>query len=603
MRTKDVEGDEEDAFLKLAEGYEEYVPVRKRKQRGWNGIRDDNKAEGKEKTDAGNTEDGRDMQESLLRKAAELRKVQVRETPAERLYREELELLRDVTEKKALVSAKELATGVSYRHSLETGWKPPRWLQKLPEEEHQKRRQELQIICEGENPPPPILSFKQMKFPRAILEHLSSLGIHKPSPIQMQGIPVLLAGRDMIGVASTGSGKTMAFVLPAVMMALQEEWRLPLVTEEGPLSLIICPSRELARQTLEVVQSLTKLLRSKGYPEVRSLLCIGGISMQEQAHILRSGVHVVVATPGRLKDMLKKRKFNLDLCRYLCLDEADRMIDLGFEEDMREILSFFKGQRQTALFSATMPKKIEDFAKSALVQAILVNVGRAGAASMNVKQDIEFVSDENKLLYMLECLQKTPPPVLIFSENKSDVDRIHEYLLVKGVDAVAIHGGKDQEERTWAITEFKNHRKDVLVATDIAGKGLDFPEIKHVINYDMPEEIENYVHRIGRTGRGGRKGLATTFINTRQAESTLLDLKHLLQEAHQKIPEILLAIEDPMEYMDELEELSGTRGCIFCSGLGHRIKDCPHLGKQREKAILGAGKKDPFGTGGYGGEM
>lgn len=598
-----MEEDEEDAFLKMAEGYEEYVPVKRRKQSGWNRGRDPSKTQGNANTQPAHEDDGRDLQESLLQKAAEIRKSQVRETPAQRLYREELELLRDVTEKKALVSAKELATGVTYRQSLETGWKPPRWLRNMSREEHQKKRQELHIICEGDNPPPPILSFRQMKFPRVILKHLVSLGIHKPSPIQMQGIPVLLAGRDMIGVASTGSGKTMAFLLPAVMMALQEEWRLPLIAEEGPLCLIICPSRELARQTLEVLQKLTDALRSKGYPELRSLLCIGGISMQEQSHILRSGVHVVVATPGRLKDMLKKRKFNLDLCKYLCLDEADRMIDLGFEEDMREILSFFKAQRQTALFSATMPKKIEDFAKSALVQAILVNVGRAGAASMNVKQDIEFVSDENKLMYMLECLQKTPPPVLVFSENKSDVDRIHEYLLLKGVDAVAIHGGKDQEERTWAISEFKNHRKDVLVATDIAGKGLDFPDIQHVINYDMPEEIENYVHRIGRTGRGGKKGLATTFINTRQAESTLLDLKHLLQEAHQKIPEFLHAIEDPMEYMDELEELSGTRGCIFCSGLGHRIKDCPHLGKQREKAILGAGKKDPFGTGGYGGEM
>ena len=152
-----------------------------------------------------------------------------------------------------------------------------------------------------------------------------------------------------------------------------------------------------------------------------------------------------------------------------------------------------------------------------------------------------------KIIYLLECLQKTPPPVLIFCENKADVDDIHEYLLLKGVEAVAIHGGKAQEERDFGITEFKAERKDVLVATDVAGKGLDFPNIQHVVNYDMPEEIENYVHRIGRTGRGGKTGIATTFINKDQSESILLDLKHLLKEAKQRIPPVLAMMEDPAD--------------------------------------------------------
>lgn len=190
-------------------------------------------------------------------------------------------------------------------------------------------------------------------------------------------------------------------------------------------------------------------------------------------------------------DMLERRLLTLDMCRYLCMDEADRMIDMGFEEDIRTIFSYFKAQRQTLLFSATMPKKIQNFAKSALVEPVVVNVGRAGAASLNVRQEVEFVKYENKVVQILECLQKTPPPVLIFAEKKDDVDKIHEYLLLKGVEAVAIHGGKDQEDRTRAVREFKEGKKDVLVATDVASKGLDFPDVQHVINFDMPDDIEN----------------------------------------------------------------------------------------------------------------
>lgn len=189
--------------------------------------------------------------------------------------------------------------------------------------------------------------------------------------------------------------------------------------------------------------------------------------------LLSRGVHIVVATPGRLIDMLDKRVMNLNICRYLCFDEADRMIDMGFEEEVRNIISYFKAQRQTVLFSATMPRKIQNFAKSALVKPVTVNVGRAGAASVNITQEVEYVKIESRIPQLLQSLQKTPPPVLIFAEKKSDVDAIHEYLLQKGVEAVSIHGSKEQEERTWAIDNFKSGLKDVLVATDVASKGIN----------------------------------------------------------------------------------------------------------------------------------
>ncbi|OTF70241.1 hypothetical protein BLA29_005611, partial [Euroglyphus maynei] len=209
-------------------------------------------------------------------------------------------------------------------------------------------------------------------------------------------------------------------------------------------------------------------------------------------------------------------------------------------------------------------------------------------------QEVEYVKPEAKIVHLLSCLQKTEPRVLIFAEKKQDVDSIHEYLLLKGVEAVAIHGGKDQEERLRAVNEFKSGEKDVLVATDIASKGLDFPEIKHVINYDMPDDIENYVHRIGRTGRYGKKGIATTFINKSVDQSILLDLKHLLIEAKQKLPPFLIALEsDSEKYLDMGDE----KGCSYCGGLGHRITNCPKLEAIQNKQASSLGRKDYLASG------
>jgi ATP-dependent RNA helicase DDX41 len=286
------------------------------------------------------------------------------------------------------------------------------------------------------------------------------------------------------------------------------------------------------------------------------------------------------------------------------MDEADRMIDLGFEEEVRTVLDGFKGQRQTMLFSATMPKKIQDFAATMLVDPIVVNVGRAGAANLDVVQEVEYVKQESKLIYLLSCLQKTPPPVLVFCENKNDVDDIHEYLLLKGVEACAIHGGLAQHERQSSVQEFKSGRKDVLIGTDVASKGLDFPAIQHVINFDMPKEIEHYIHRIGRTGRCGRTGVATTFVNKNQEETILMDLKAILLEANQKLPPFLKDLEPPGGF----REVGGIKGCAYCGGLGHRVTNCPKLEGVRQKTET-AGKEYLLSGGsrstdqkGYGGE-
>lgn len=584
--------------------YVEYVPVKRRRlleaqkilQRKGNATAPESESEPPKVVEA---------KPSLLVQASQIKRDLPEVSPTEQMVQQEKEMMEHLSDRKTLMSVRELAKGITYSEPLPTGWKPPLPIRKMSRKACEGIRKQWHIIVDGEDTPPPIKNFKDMRFPEPILKKLAQKGIVQPTPIQVQGLPVILSGRDMIGIAFTGSGKTLVFVLPIIMMAVQEELMMPIAPGEGPFGLILCPSRELARQTYDVVEEFLTSMREYNYPEIRPLLCIGGIDMRSQLEVVKKGVHIVVATPGRLKDMLAKKKMNLDNCRYLTLDEADRLVDLGFEDDIREVFDHFKAQRQTLLFSATMPTKIQNFARSALVKPVTVNVGRAGAANLDVIQEVEYVKQEAKIVYLLECLQKTPPPVLIFCENKADVDDIHEYLLLKGVEAVSIHGGKDQEEREYAISSFKACKKDVLVATDVASKGLDFPDIRHVINYDMPAEIENYVHRIGRTGRCGKTGIATTFINKNQSETTLLDLKHLLQEAKQRIPPVLAELSDPMEEAKEAEAVanaSGEKGCGYCGGLGHRIRDCPKLEHQKSMQIASS-RRDYFGAEGYRAEI
>ncbi|KAJ3159471.1 hypothetical protein HDU86_001789 [Geranomyces michiganensis] len=525
---------------------------------------------------------------ALIDQAAELRKLEKPKTELQKEFELEQEILQAQTQQKALFSAAELAKDVHYTESLQTSWRPPAHIRDMTEKQHEETRKKWHILTEGEDLPPPIRTFREMRLPEPILAHLKAKGITKPTPIQLQGLPAVLSGRDMIGIAFTGSGKTLVFTLPLVLLALEAEVRMPFVQGEGPVGMILCPSRELARQTYDVAVGMCAALETGGFPQIRPLLCMGGISMQEQADVLRRGPHLVIATPGRLQDMLEKGKLNLTSCKYLCMDEADRMVDMGFEDDVRNIMAYFKGQRQTLLFSATMPKKIQNFARSALVRPVVVNVGRAGAANLDVVQEVEYVKQEAKIVYLLECLQKTPPPVLVFAENKNDVDDIHEYLLLKGVDCTAIHGGKDQAEREYAVKAYKEGKADVLIATDVASKGLDFAQIQHVINYDMPKEIEDYVHRIGRTGRSGKTGVATTFINRNSSEQILLDLKYLLKEAKQRVPPVLEALEDPNEKFRQAEGeiVEGLDAdCTFCGGLGHRITNCPKLELQRKQVM------------------
>ncbi|GBE82546.1 ATP-dependent RNA helicase DBP2 [Sparassis crispa] len=594
------------------DSYQPYVPVAQRRQAklarltSWGTSTDKDKSKGQEEERDEQEDEEREeerrrerarKERTLLMEAQEVHDKRAAEdakkTDAEKAEEADAEILTAIAARRKLASDMELAKGVQYTEPLKSSWRPPKFVRDRTDEEHQKLREKHHILVDNENIPPPIDNFTDMKVPDSLVKFLKSKRITIPTPIQIQGIPIAFAGRDMIGIAFTGSGKTLAFCLPIVMVALEEEAKLPFIRGEGPVGVILCPSRELATQTYENVLTWTSAVAKDGkYPQLNVLLCIGGIAMGEQSHVLNKGLHIVVATPGRLIDMLEKKRFTFDSCKFLCMDEADRMIDLGFEDDVRTIMSFFKHQRQTLLFSATMPRKIQEFAQQSLVQPVLVNVGRAGAANLDVLQVIEYVKQEAKMVYLLECLQKTPPPVIVFSENKNEVDDIQEYLLLKGVEAVAIHGSKTQEERQYAIKSFKSGAKDVMVASGVASKGLDFNDIQHVIIFSMPKEIEDYVHQIGRTGRSGKTGIATTFVNMNTSEQTLLDLKYLLMEAGQKVPPFLQSIEDP-----RAAQGGSLKGCPVCGGLGHGISNCPKLeDTQRRQMASHRGEDD---RGGY----
>ena len=241
----------------------------------------------------------------------------IKETEAEKQLREEKKILESIAERKALMAATELAKGITYTKALKTAWKPPRYILNYPEERHDRMRKKFGILADGEKVPPPIKSFREMKFPRCILQCLKKKGIVQPTAIQMQGIPTILSGRDMIGIAFTGSGKTLVFTLPLVMFCVEQEKGLPFRRGEGPYGLLIAPSRELAKQTFDLINSFRDALEKDGMPSLKVLLCIGGTAMKDQMQTIKHGVHIVVATPGRLMDLLNKKIMNLDVCRYV----------------------------------------------------------------------------------------------------------------------------------------------------------------------------------------------------------------------------------------------------------------------------------------------
>jgi ATP-dependent RNA helicase RhlE len=364
-------------------------------------------------------------------------------------------------------------------------------------------------------------SFDALSLAPALLRAVAAEGYTTPTPIQLQAIPHVLAGSDLLGCAQTGTGKTAAFALPILHRLMNAAPRN--ARARGPRVLVLAPTRELAAQ---IGDSFTAYGRHTG---LRHTVIFGGVGQHPQVKALRHGVDIVVATPGRLLDLMNQRHVDLGAIEIFVLDEADRMMDLGFLPDVRRIIAKLPQQRQTLFFSATMPEPIEQLANAILRDPARVRVAPVRATTELIDQSVRFVAKEHKPKALARLLRESPVTrALVFTRTKHGADRVTKQLVKAGISAEAIHGNKSQSARQRALAGFKADDIQVLVATDLAARGIDVDGISHVVNYDLPHEPETYVHRIGRTGRAGATGTAVSFCD-REERKHLQAIERLIR--------------------------------------------------------------------------
>ncbi|XP_059408786.1 probable ATP-dependent RNA helicase DDX5 isoform X1 [Carassius carassius] len=404
--------------------------------------------------------------------------------------------------------------------------------------EHYRRSKEITV--KGQNGPKPIMKFHEANFPNYVMDVISKQNWTDPTPIQAQGWPVALSGKDMVGIAQTGSGKTLSYLLPGIVHINHQPF---LERGDGPICLVLAPTRELAQQVQQVAAEYGKASRLK------STCIYGGAPKGPQIRDLERGVEICIATPGRLIDFLEVGKTNLRRCTYLVLDEADRMLDMGFEPQIRKIVDQIRPDRQTLMWSATWPKEVRQLAEDFLKDYVQINVGALQlSANHNILQIVDVCNDgekEDKLMRLLEeIMSEKENKTIIFVETKKRCDDLTRRMRRDGWPAMGIHGDKSQQERDWVLNEFKYGKAPILIATDVASRGLDVEDVKFVINYDYPNNSEDYIHRIGRTARSQKTGTAYTFFtpnNMKQAH----DLVSVLREANQAInPKLIQMAED-----------------------------------------------------------
>lgn len=365
----------------------------------------------------------------------------------------------------------------------------------------------------------------------------------KPTPVQKNAVGVILAGRDLMACAQTGSGKTAAFLVPTIHQLLKRGGPPQPPSSGGrsrrasfPSVLVLAPTRELASQIFEESR---KFCFKTG---VLPCVVYGGAGVRDQLYAMERGCDLIVATPGRLVDMIERGKVSLECISFLILDEADRMLDMGFEPQIRQIVDQCgmppKHIRRTLMFSATFPREIQQLASDFLDDYIFLSVGRVGSTTDFITQRIEYANDPDKRDLLIQLINTVMGLTLVFVETKRGADALEDYLLRNNYPATSIHGDRSQPEREEALRSFRSGRTPILVATDVAARGLDIPNVTHVINFDLPKDIDDYVHRIGRTGRAGNTGMATALVNEKN-RNIIPDLVNLLAEAGQDVPKFL----------------------------------------------------------------
>ncbi|XP_061085312.1 probable ATP-dependent RNA helicase DDX5 isoform X1 [Conger conger] len=409
-----------------------------------------------------------------------------------------------------------------------------------PAQEVEQYRRTKEVTVKGRDCPNPMLKFHEASFPTYVMDVITKQNFTDPTPIQSQGWPLALSGKDMVGIAQTGSGKTLAYLLPAIVHINHQPF---LEHGDGPICLVLAPTRELAQQVQQVAAEYGRASRLK------STCIYGGAPKGPQIRDLERGVEICIATPGRLIDFLEVGKTNLRRCTYLVLDEADRMLDMGFEPQIRKIVDQIRPDRQTLMWSATWPKEVRQLAEDFLKDYVQINVGALQlSANHNILQIVDVCNDgekDDKLLRLLEeIMSEKENKTIIFVETKRRCDDLTRRMRRDGWPAMGIHGDKSQQERDWVLNEFKYGKAPILIATDVASRGLDVEDVKFVINYDYPNSSEDYIHRIGRTARSQKTGTAYTFFtpgNMKQAS----DLISVLREANQAInPKLIQMVED-----------------------------------------------------------
>ncbi|ODQ82311.1 hypothetical protein BABINDRAFT_158933 [Babjeviella inositovora NRRL Y-12698] len=393
-------------------------------------------------------------------------------------------------------------------------------------------KEDFSITSKGGDIAPPLRSWDESKIPASILDIITKkIGYQEPTPIQRATIPVALSSRDIIGIAETGSGKTAAFIIPMLKFILDMPKLTISTINDGPYGLVLAPTRELAQQ---IERETTKFAQHLG---LRVTSIVGGHSFEETVNNVKDGIHIVIATPGRLIDSIERRIIVLSQCFFLVMDEADRMVDMGFEKQVAEVLDmlppirgnhFGLTKRQTMMFTATMPPQIEKITRTYLALPGVITIGSLDEAVDSVVQKVEFIATEEKRKKRLvEILLSFQPPIIVFVNYKKLCDYVSKTLNEAGFRTTIMHGSRSQEQREASLAQLRAHQVDVLVATDLAGRGIDIPDVSLVVNFEMSKGIEEYTHRIGRTGRAGKRGTAVTFVGDEDGD-VLYELKQMV---------------------------------------------------------------------------
>ncbi|KII87223.1 hypothetical protein PLICRDRAFT_663857 [Plicaturopsis crispa FD-325 SS-3] len=432
---------------------------------------------------------------------------------------------------------------------------------------------DIPVEATGAGVPEPVNAFTNPPLDPVLLENIGFAHYTSPTPVQKYSIPIVANNRDLMACAQTGSGKTGGFLFPILSASFASGPRAPPVDAHAgysrtrkayPTALILAPTRELVSQIHEEARKFA--YRSW----VRPAVVYGGADINQQLRQIERGCDLLSATPGRLVDLIERGRISLANIRYLVLDEADRMLDMGFEPQIRRIVQGedMPGvqERQTLMFSATFPRDIQMLAKDFLKDYVFLSVGRVGSTSENITQKIEYVEDNDKRSVLLDIIVSEAAAVggnlgltLVFVETKRMADMLSDFLMGNSIHATSIHGDRTQREREMALQTFRTGRTPIMVATAVAARGLDIPNVTHVINYDLPSDIDDYVHRIGRTGRAGNTGISTAFFN-RGNRNIVRELVELLREANQEIPQWLETVAHEASFGGSFRGRGGGRG-------------------------------------------